>query len=76
MKICEICGAMQAINDVEKRNLTHLDGKLHKGFETIRKEVERVTNKLETVLLKIEVEKEELKKKGKFASDESEPEES
>ena len=51
-----------------------MDGKLHKGFETIRKEIERVTNKLESVLLKIEVEKEELKKKGKFISDESESE--
>lgn len=60
---------------MEKRNLTHLDGKLHKGFETIRKEIERVTNRLESVLLKIEVEKEELKKKGKFVSDESESEE-
>jgi len=58
MKICEVCGAKQAINDVEKRNLTHLDGKLHKGFETIRKEIERLNKRLETVLLNIEILKE------------------
>ena len=37
MKVCEICGALQAIQDTEKRTQTHLEGKLHTGFALLRK---------------------------------------
>lgn len=37
MKVCEICGAMQSNSDTEKRLTTHLEGKLHTGYATIRK---------------------------------------
>lgn len=37
MKVCEICGAMQSATDTDKRLTTHLEGKLHQGFEKIRK---------------------------------------
>jgi len=40
MKVCDICGAMQAINDTEKRALAHLEGKLHTGFAILRRELE------------------------------------
>lgn len=74
MKICEICGAKQAINDIEKRNLTHLDGKLHKGFATIRKEIDRLKLQLEKVILQIEVMNEKKRKEGLFLTEESESE--
>jgi len=35
-KICEICGAIQTINDTEKRIQTHLEGKIHQGFLKLR----------------------------------------
>lgn len=38
MKVCEVCGALQAINDTERRQTTHLEGKLHTGFAILRKE--------------------------------------
>lgn len=64
MKLCEVCGAMQSINDMEKRNLTHLDGKLHIGFARLRKEIENMKKRYESVLLEIEVIKERKKLKG------------
>lgn len=36
IKICEICGAIQTINDTEKRIQTHLEGKIHQGFLKLR----------------------------------------
>jgi hypothetical protein len=36
MAVCEICGAMQAATDTDKRLTTHLEGKLHMGFAKIR----------------------------------------
>jgi len=38
-KICGICGAIQTINDTEKRIQTHLEGKIHQGFLKLRHEV-------------------------------------
>lgn len=63
LKICEICGARQAINGEDKRNATHLEGKLHIGFAIIRKELEKLRKRLQAVELEIAVKKEELKKK-------------
>lgn len=65
MKICEVCGAMQSINELEKRNLTHLEGKLHIGFDTLRKQLEILKKRLESVNLSIEVKKEEMLNEGR-----------
>jgi len=51
MKVCEICGAMQAINDTETRNQNHLEGKVHTGFALLRKELEELKKRRE--ILKI-----------------------
>lgn len=37
MHICDVCGAMQSVNDTEKRLTIHLEGKLHTGYALIRK---------------------------------------
>lgn len=42
IKVCEVCGAMQAVNDTEKRIQTHFEGKLHTGFDILRKEFEKL----------------------------------
>lgn len=65
MKICEVCGAKQSVNDLEKRNLSHLDGKLHVGFQTIRTEYDSLKKRAEMVELNIEVKREEMKRAGK-----------
>lgn len=51
MKVCEICGAMQAINDTEVRNQNHLEGKVHKGFAFLRNEIKRLTKRKEMLTL-------------------------
>ena len=63
MKVCEICGAMQALNDTEKRSQAHLEGKLHAGFAILRRELEMLKNRREelrnqAMLTKKEKEKE------------------
>jgi hypothetical protein len=40
MKVCEVCGAMQALQDNEKRLQTHLEGKLHTGYQKIREHLD------------------------------------
>ena len=65
MKLCEVCGAMQSINDMEKRNLTHLDGKLHIGFAKMRKEIVKMKKRYESILLEIEVIKERRKRSSR-----------
>jgi len=35
--ICDVCGAMQSLNDTDKRVKMHLEGKLHTGYALIRK---------------------------------------
>lgn len=47
VEICEICGAIQTINDTEKRIETHLQGKIHQGFLKLRHEVETLKVRLE-----------------------------
>ncbi len=37
MKVCEVCGALQATTDTDKRMVMHLEGKLHTGYLKIRK---------------------------------------
>ena len=49
IKVCEICGALQAINDTEKRTLTHLEGKLHSGFALLRKELDLLKRRKEDI---------------------------
>ena len=51
MKVCEICGAMQAINDTEVRNQNHLEGKVHTGFAFLRNEIDRLTKRKEMLKL-------------------------
>ena len=48
-KVCEICGAMQAINDTEKRTQIHLEGKLHTGFAVLRKELDKLRKRKEEI---------------------------
>lgn len=36
MKICEVCGALQSAQDLEKRITTHYEGRTHKGYAKIR----------------------------------------
>ena len=72
MKLCEICGAMQSINDMERRTLTHLDGKMHVGFAKMRKEIERMKKRYESVLLELEVIKEKKRRKEKEGEEEEE----
>jgi hypothetical protein len=40
MKVCEVCGAMQSMQDNEKRLQTHNEGKLHTGYAKIREYLE------------------------------------
>jgi len=37
MKVCEVCGALQATTDTDKRLVMHLEGKLHTGYQKVRK---------------------------------------
>ena len=37
MKVCEVCGALMATTDTDKRLVMHLEGKLHTGYLQIRK---------------------------------------
>lgn len=47
MKVCEICGGLQALSDIEKRSQTHLEGRLHTGFATLRRELDMLKKKRE-----------------------------
>lgn len=51
MKVCDICGAMQATNDTEKRNQTHLEGKVHTGFLKLREELQKLIRRKEMLKL-------------------------
>lgn len=51
MKVCEVCGAMQATNDTEKRNQTHLEGKVHTGFLKLRAELAKLERRREVMKL-------------------------
>jgi len=62
MKVCEICGAMQAINDTEVRNQNHLEGKVHTGFALLRKELEQLRKRKEILKLLSNAERKEREK--------------
>jgi len=47
MKVCDVCGALQTINDTDKRTQTHLEGKLHTGFAILRRELETLRKRRE-----------------------------
>lgn len=72
MKVCDICGAMQAINDTEKRNQTHLEGKVHTGFALLRKELDKLKKQKEIYKMYAEAyrkEEKKLKEEGKKERD-------
>ncbi|XP_024535839.1 luc7-like protein 3 [Selaginella moellendorffii] len=45
MQVCEICGAMQASTDTEKRLASHLEGRQHVGYLKIRNTLEELRRK-------------------------------
>ncbi|KAL3676358.1 hypothetical protein R1sor_026306 [Riccia sorocarpa] len=47
MQVCEVCGAMQASTDTEKRLASHLEGKQHLGYFRIRQTAEQLRKKKE-----------------------------
>ncbi|CAI5467437.1 unnamed protein product, partial [Closterium sp. Yama58-4] len=47
LQVCEVCGAMQANTDTEKRLASHLDGKQHLGYARIRETAEMLRKKRE-----------------------------
>ncbi len=69
MKVCEICGAMQALNDTEKRSQAHYEGKLHTGFAILRTQLELLKKRREELrnmdlISRKEKQKEEKEKDG------------
>jgi hypothetical protein len=68
MKVCEICGAMQAINDTEVRNQNHLEGKVHTGFALLRKELEQLKKRKDILKLLSNAERKEREKRVKSRS--------
>jgi len=40
---------LQAVNDTEQRILLHLSGKLHTGFDLLRKEADKLNNRVEAL---------------------------
>jgi len=63
MKVCEICGALQTVNDTEKRLQTHLDGKIHKGFEKMREEIIKLRIQKEEIRSLLQADKNDKKSK-------------
>ena len=51
MRVCDICGALQAINDTETRNINHLEGKVHTGFAKLRKELKELLTRRDMLRL-------------------------
>lgn len=47
MKVCEVCGAMQNLHNVEKRSTSHVEGKQHKAYEKIREWLVRLRARIE-----------------------------
>ncbi len=48
--MCEVCGALQAVNDTEQRIILHLSGKLHTGFDLLRKEADKLYFRMENLI--------------------------
>ena len=40
MSLCDVCGACLLAKDIEKRMVTHTEGKLHQGYARIREALE------------------------------------
>lgn len=72
MKVCEVCGALQSLQDNEKRLITHMEGKLHTGYAKIREYLDMIRRKKIERKMRIEEEKNreriqrELKEKEKL----------
>ncbi|CAK84363.1 unnamed protein product (macronuclear) [Paramecium tetraurelia] len=64
-KICEVCGARQSLYETENKVKTHLDGRIHQGFSTIRVELQ----KLQQRRLQLEKILEEEARKQEFKED-------
>jgi hypothetical protein len=58
MKVCEVCGAMQSVQDNEKRLQTHIEGKLHTGYAKIREYLEMLRRRKLERKFRMEEEKE------------------
>jgi hypothetical protein len=77
MKVCDVCGAMQSMQDNEKRLQTHVEGKLHTGYAKIREYLEMLRRRKLERKLRLEEEKEkermqrELREKEKIREKES-----
>jgi uncharacterized phage infection (PIP) family protein YhgE len=50
-KVCDICGAVQALNDTARRDETHLNGKIHLGFKKLRDELKNLQKRREVLKL-------------------------
>lgn len=72
IKICEVCGAIQTINDTEKRIQMHLEGKIHQGFLRLRTEIDTLRIRLEFVQQALDKDKEKNKPLA-IAADNSQP---
>ena len=58
MKVCDVCGALQSLQDNEKRLQTHIEGKLHTGYSRIREYLDVIRRKKHDRKMRIEEEKE------------------
>lgn len=58
MKVCEVCGAMQSLQDNEKRLLVHIEGKLHTGYAQIREKLEMLRRRKLERKIRMDEEKE------------------
>jgi len=78
MKVCEVCGALQSLQDNEKRLQTHIEGKLHTGYARIREYLDMIRRKKLERKMRLEEEKErermqrELREKEKMRERERE----
>lgn len=70
-RVCDICGAQQAMNDTERRNQTHLEGKLHIGFKNLREELKNLKKRKE--VLKLQAKAQRAMKREEYHRREHEP---
>ena len=47
MKVCEVCGALQAEQDADKKLSMHLEGKLHTGYAKVRQKLKDLIQRRE-----------------------------
>jgi hypothetical protein len=57
MKVCEVCGALQSLQDNEKRLVTHMEGRLHTGYAKIREYLDMIRRKKLDRKLRLEEER-------------------